>query len=118
MKTYRVIDLIGFEADTPDEDELMGYGIMTEDGDKMTMLPQVYGVRSEAAREIVLMEEDDANVAPRYEITYVDRRPNRVVGEEHFARSVVGRTTSKLAVGESTGAQFRSAGYQSIKRVS
>lgn len=118
MTTYRVIDLIGYEADTPESDELMGYGIMAEDGDSMKMLPQVYGTRSEADREIVLMEESDANLVPSYEITYVSDRPKRVVGPEHFERSSAFAPVLRMQVGEKIERRYRSAGYKSIKRVS
>lgn len=55
-------------------------------------------------------------MSKKFEITYVNPRPKRIVGEEHFAHSIIGRKTSKLAVGESTG-RFKSAGYKNIKRI-
>jgi hypothetical protein len=54
--THRVIDLNGYEPDAPDEDVLMGYGVMAETAGKMTMLPEVYGGRSEAAAAVAKLD--------------------------------------------------------------
>lgn len=54
-----------------------------------------------------------------FEITYVQKRPKRIVTGEHFARSSSFFPVLQLAVGqEAPRGKYGSAGYARIRRVS
>lgn len=53
----------------------------------------------------------------QFEISYIFKRPNRIVDETHFEKSSAFYPVLSLKVGESAPKRYRSAGYRNIKRI-
>lgn len=53
----------------------------------------------------------------RFKITYVSRRPARVVTGEHFDKSAAFHPVLKLEVGEAITGRYYSAGYRKVERI-